>query len=72
MCSICLHAPCLTGCPNAPEQMPKYTCSICGYGIYPGDKYLDGVDGEICENCLDDMTTTELIKLFGEDWKTYD
>lgn len=72
MCSICWQTPCHPQCPNAPEEMPKFTCSICGYGIYMGDKYAECPDGEICEHCLDDMTTTELLRVFGEDLKTCD
>lgn len=37
-----------------------------------GDKYAECPDGEICEHCLDDMTTTELLRVFGEDLKTCD
>lgn len=71
MCSLCLHIPCLKGCPNAPEDMSKYTCCICGNGIYEGDRYVDGPDGEICESCIDDMTSTELLNVFGKDWKSH-
>ena len=66
MCSVCLSTPCLSRCPNAPEPKPVYSCVKCGDGIFEGDQYIDGVDGAICKECLDEMTTEEWLELMDE------
>lgn len=35
-------------------------------GIFEGDKYYDSQKGYICEECLDDMSSGELLELVGE------
>lgn len=70
MCSVCMSNPCHPRCPNAPEPEPVYTCDKCGYGIFAGDKFFDGPEGYICEECLDDMTTDEILEMFGEKLQT--
>lgn len=70
MCSVCMSNPCHPRCPNAPEPEPVYTCNKCGYGIFDGDKFFDGPEGYICEECLDDMTTDEILEMFGEKLQT--
>lgn len=65
MCSVCMSNPCHPRCPNAPEPEPVYTCNKCGYGIFDGDKFFDGPEGYICEECLDDMTSDEILEMFG-------
>ncbi len=70
MCEVCRQNPCHPSCPNAPDPVGVYTCVECGYGIFEGEKYFDSIKGPVCENCLDDMTTTELIELFGEELET--
>lgn len=70
MCSYCLSNPCKPGCPNAEDPEPVYECSICGEGIYEGEDFFDGPDGYICKDCLKDMTSFEVIELFGESLKT--
>lgn len=70
MCSVCMSNPCHPRCPNAPEPEPVYTCNKCGYGIFDGDKFFDGPEGHICEECLDDMTTDEILEMFGEKLQT--
>lgn len=45
MCDICMHSPCLSGCPNAPDPTPVTYCRSCGEPIVPGDEYAD-IDGE--------------------------
>lgn len=64
MCDICLHSPCLHGCPN--ETIATFgVCSVCGEGIPIGDEYAD-IDGDwICERCIDDMTKKELLEYLG-------
>lgn len=66
MCSECHNWPHLHGCPNEPEPTPVMVCSCCGYGIFEGDEYFDGIDGPVCKDCLDDMTVEEILEIFGE------
>lgn len=70
MCSVCRRDPCAAGCPNADEPIQKHVCSMCGYGIYEGDRYYDGPKGYYCEDCLVDMSLEELVELMGEELKT--
>ena len=69
MCSICLHSPCLSGCPNAPDPTPVTYCRSCGEPIIPGDEYAD-IDGEAwCEGCLDGRMLTTVYDI-GHDEPT--
>lgn len=70
MCSVCLSTPCLTGCPNAEEQGPVYTCGRCGYGIFPGDHYIETRDGYVCRDCLEDMSVEEMLDLCDMELET--
>lgn len=63
MCGICRQVPCHPRCPNAPEPKPAASCRKCGGLMYIGDRHYDN----ICEDCLDDMDTSEWLGLFGED-----
>lgn len=69
MCEICRRTICASGCPNAPEPKPVDICSQCGDGILEGDEYFDGPDGAICENCMEDMSYTEVLEIIGEKMK---
>lgn len=66
MCDICIQTPCHPSCPNALEIGPLYRCSICGEGIYGGDKYYHDGKQEICSACMEDMSVGEILELFGE------
>lgn len=66
MCNICKQTPCHMRCPNASEPKPVYRCAKCGYGIYEEDKYFDSPDGKICMDCMDEMSVSEILELFGE------
>jgi len=70
MCSVCRMTPCRSGCPNAPEPKPVHRCDKCGFGIYEGDLYLDSPKGYVCEICIKDMSSMEMIELLGENLKT--
>lgn len=70
MCSMCLQYPCDSRCPNTTEQKPVYKCCVCGYGIFSGDKYYDGPEGYMCEDCIEDMAAKEFMKLIGETFST--
>lgn len=69
MCSVCLKTPCDSRCPNAPEPKPIYVCEKCGCGIFPGEKFFDGPEGYICEDCIDDMTSKEILEMLGENFR---
>ena len=66
MCSYCLSNPCRTGCPNAPDPEPVYICSLCGEGIYIGDKYFEGEDGCVCEECFEEFSPKDVLEMLGE------
>ena len=66
MCAECGMNPCHPRCPNAPEPVPVHECVKCGYGILVGDKFWDSPEGKICEECVDDMSAEEILKLCGE------
>lgn len=62
MCSVCLQNPCHPRCPNAPDPEPAAYCRVCGEPLYVGDKHFDG----ICMDCLEEMTVSDWLELFGE------
>ena len=66
MCSLCLKTPCDSRCPNAPEPKPVVKCKRCNVGIFEGEKFYDSEKGPICEDCMDDMTVSEMLEMFGE------
>lgn len=66
MCAECGMNPCHPRCPNAPEPVPVHECVKCGYGILVGDKFWNSPEGKICEECVDDMSAEEILKLCGE------
>lgn len=65
MCAICLKSPCDSRCPNAPEPPAVFTCASCDERITEGEEYAE-IDGEHYHiGCLEDMSTRELLQLFG-------
>lgn len=54
MCEICYAAPCLPGCPNAPEPPVAYVCFCCGEAIYAGEEYYDINGVPWCQGCIHD------------------
>lgn len=66
MCAECGMNPCHPRCPNAPEPVPVHECVKCGYGILVGEKFWDSPEGKICEECVEDMSAEEILKLCGE------
>lgn len=52
MCEICLHDPCVPGCPNYQEQRCVFRCSICGYGITEGEEYIENGGDIIHFDCI--------------------
>lgn len=70
MCAICNQIPCHSRCPNAPEAQPVFICTKCGEDILEGDKFFDSPAGPVCKDCMDDMTTDEVLDLLGEMYST--
>ena len=70
MCCVCMSNPCHPRCPNAPEPKLVYICGRCGYGIFEGDKFFEGPDGYVCEECLEDMTVEQILEMLGENLRT--
>lgn len=70
MCAMCGSYHCVSRCPNAPEPIAVYECCKCGYGILAGDKYYDSPEGNICKDCIEDMTVDEFMELIGETFST--
>lgn len=46
MCDICLHTPCLSGCPNYEVLKHRPVCEICGCEIKNGENYIKNIDHE--------------------------
>ena len=42
-----------------------FVCDRCGEDILEGDGYIDIENNKICEFCIEDMTTKEVVELFG-------
>ncbi len=71
MCAECLSSPCRTGCPNESERKIISSCGRCSDAIFAGDEYWSNPDGEpLCESCVDDMTTKELLEYLGYELRT--
>ena len=66
MCAICRQIPCNPRCPNAPEPVPVVYCRMYGNGIMEGSRGLEMPNGVICEDCLDNMDTSDWLELFDE------
>lgn len=61
---LCLRSPCDARCPNAPEPPAVHICKDCGENIVPGDECAE-IDGSYYHiECLENMTTRELLALF--------
>ena len=71
MCEICggtfEHFP---GCPYEPEPKAVYQCCVCGEPICDGDKYIDGIKGCVCEECVQDLSIDEFMEITGEEENT--
>lgn len=62
MCEMCHSIPCHPRCPNAPEPVPVLKCRRCKEGIFEGDRYYTTKTAYIYEECLGEMTATELLE----------
>lgn len=65
MCELCLRFPCMAGCPNAEEPPVVTKCATCGRSIFEGEEMVE-INGESYHvECLENITTRELLELFG-------
>ena len=55
MCDICLHTPCLPGCPN--RKKDHVLCEECGQPIKVGEYFkVEDENGLLlCDKCLDKL-----------------
>lgn len=65
MCSECHMHPCHPSCPNAPEPKAIYRCKHCYEGICEGDEMVEIEGKHYHLECVEDMTTKELLVLLG-------
>lgn len=66
MCDICLHTPCLHGCPNEDlSEGAVYQCTDCENYIYDGDEYMETKKGIMCWDCFTEYTDREKMELLG-------
>lgn len=70
MCMVCRQYPCHPRCPNADEPRTEHMCKECGNPIYEGEKYLETFKGDICKECLDDMSIETILYEVGEELHT--
>ena len=70
MCSMCLSTPCHPRCPNAPGPVPVLECAACHEGIFEGEKYLKTEEGPMCEDCVEELSVTDLMELVGVEFST--
>ena len=53
MCDFCRQNPCHSRCPNYKPPRAKYYCSYCGEGIFPGEEYIEKLNGDHCHyDCI--------------------
>ena len=65
MCCECGHVPCMAGCPNAREEAQAVICADCAQPIYHGEEMVD-IDGTLYHlECVERMSTVELLALMG-------
>ena len=63
MCECCLQTPCHSRCPNA-DVSTVGTCECCGEDIAVGEEIVVIGDDYYHYDCVNDMTTRELLELF--------
>ena len=66
MCRICGKTPCDCRCPNDSPPETNFFCEWCGYGILPGETYVENADGEcIHTDCAVSMPVLPLLQWAG-------
>ena len=71
MCNICDQIACPSGCPNAPEPAPVYTCCMCDEGIEDGERYANLGSGPMHIDCMNgNFSAVEVYEFLGEPVRT--
>lgn len=65
MCDLCMRFPCITGCPNSAEPPIVAQCATCGHSIYQGEEITEINSALYHVECLENLTTRELLELLG-------
>lgn len=65
MCEYCRSSPCDFRCPNADEPQALYECPICEDGIFVGESMTFINDEAYHVECLETLSTRELLELLG-------
>lgn len=63
MCNTCNRVPHAQCCPDSDEFYPQricYRCYECGEPIYEDDLYMDYDGVQICQSCIDELTTVAI------------
>lgn len=69
MCYICGSAPHDVRCPfYSDASLDK--CSVCGNGIYKGQKYFDFKNERIHYHCIKDLSSMEILDVLEIQPKT--
>lgn len=69
MCEYCRTTPHHPRCPLADKPQTDINCSCCNEGIVLGDEYIE-VDGNYYHlNCVEMLSTCELLNIFNCDVK---
>ncbi len=62
MCYICNETPHSVGCPFY-ENSSFDKCSVCGNGIYEGQKFFDFNEEQIHYDCIKDLSSMEILDI---------
>ena len=70
MCEICkrniVHD---SRCPNYKPPKAKYYCFYCGEGIFPGEEYIENLNGDYCHyDCINGVR--DLLEWLGFEIET--
>ena len=70
MCTVCGLSPCSPRCPNASDPAAVLYCSKCGAAIAEGEEYVSLGDMDVCESCIESLSTKEIIEICGGEYRT--
>lgn len=64
MCYICNDTPHSIGCPFYNDASYD-KCSVCGNGIYKGQRFFDFKEEKIHSSCIKDLSSTEILDILN-------
>ena len=64
MCYICNATPHQVGCPFY-DNASYDKCSVCGNGIYKGQRFFDFKEEKIHSSCIKDLSSTEILDILN-------